>query len=152
MHKITGNGVSAISSHSYSNIRILLCYPVDKSCMQFIPYSIVYMFLIMEHIHMLISLYLPQSKYTKIHWHEISFIGLNVLEFFCVQLYTEFLSDLHEKFQVASVYDTNVEYQIWCFCCNLFPSYADKRHTDTICKMKTLAKFLEPEELLLYSI
>ena len=25
------------------------------------------------------------------------------------------------------MYDTNVEYQIWCFCCNLFLSYADNR-------------------------
>ena len=40
------------------------------------------------------------------------FMGRNVLEFFCVPLYAEFLSDLYEKFQVASVYDTNVEYQI----------------------------------------
>ena len=46
-------------------------------------------------------------------------------------LYTKFLSDLYEKIQVASVYDTNVEYQILCFCCNLFLSYADNRHTDT---------------------
>ena len=43
---------------------------------------------------------------------DISSIGLNVLEFFCVTLYTESLSNLYEKFQVASVYDTNVEYQI----------------------------------------
>ena len=27
-------------------------------------------------------------------------------------LYTEFLSDRYEKFQVASVHDTNVEYEI----------------------------------------
>ena len=51
MHKITGNEVSAISSHSHSHIRILLCFPVDKSYMQFIPYSIVYMFLTMTHMH-----------------------------------------------------------------------------------------------------
>ena len=57
-------------------------------------------------------LYLPQSKYKKIHYREISSIRLSVLEFFCVPLYTEFLSDLYEKFQVASVYDTNVKYQI----------------------------------------
>ena len=43
---------------------------------------------------------------------EIMFIDRNVLEFFCVPLYTEFLSDLHKKFQVASVHDTNVECQI----------------------------------------
>ena len=61
---------------------------------------------------MFISLYLVQSKYTKIFKKEIPSIGRNVLEFFCVSLYTEFLSDLYKKFQVASVHDTNVEYQI----------------------------------------
>ena len=71
---------------------------------------------------MWISSYLGQSKYTKIHYHEIPFIGLNVLEFFCVPLYTEFLSNLYQKFQIAYVYDTNVESQIWCFCYNLFLS------------------------------
>ena len=40
------------------------------------------------------------------------FVGRDVLEFFCVALYTEVLFDLYEKFQVASVYDRNVEYQI----------------------------------------
>ena len=43
---------------------------------------------------------------------EIPSIGFNVLEFFSVPLYKEFLSDLYKKFQVASVCDTNVEYQI----------------------------------------
>ena len=62
--------------------------------------------------YMSISLHLPQSKYAKIHYHEIPFIGLNVLEFFCVLLYIEFLFDLYKKFQVASIYDTDVEYQI----------------------------------------
>ena len=59
-----------------------------------------------------ISLYLVQSKYTNIHKHAIPSIGLNILEFFCVPLYTEFFSDLYKKFQVASVHDTNVEYRI----------------------------------------
>ena len=39
------------------------------------------------------------------NYQKISSIGRNVLEFFCVP-------DLQEKFQVASIYDTNVEYQI----------------------------------------
>ena len=43
---------------------------------------------------------------------EIPSISHNVLQFFCVPLYTELLTDLYEKFQVASVYDTNVESQI----------------------------------------
>ena len=80
---------------------------------------------------MWISLYIAQSKCRKIHWHQISTIGLNVLWFFCVPLFTEFLSDVYEKFQVASNYDTNVEFQIWRFHCNLFLSYADNRHRDT---------------------
>ena len=45
--------------------------------------------------------------------------------------HTEFLTDLHKNFQIASVHEINVEYQICCFCCNLFLSYADNRHTDT---------------------
>ena len=57
---------------------------------------------------MWISLYLAQSKYTKIHLHDIPSIGRNALEFLCVPLYAEFLSDLYEKFQVAFVYDTNI--------------------------------------------
>ena len=110
MHKIAGNEVSIVSSHSHSLIRIILCYPVGKSWMQSIPHSAVNMFLTMANLDV-ISLYLSQSKYTKIHQHKISSIGLNVLEFFCAQLSPEFLSDLYEKFQVASLYDINVEYQ-----------------------------------------
>ena len=106
MHKITLNEASTISSHSHSHIRFILCCPVDKSSMQFILYSVVYTFLTMAKI------YLPQFKYAKIHYHEIPSIGLNLLEFFCVLLYTEFLSDLHKKFQIASLQDRNVEYQI----------------------------------------
>ena len=41
------------------------------------------------------------------HSQEIPSVDLN--ELFCVPLYTDYLSDLQEKFQVASVYDTNVE-------------------------------------------
>ena len=40
------------------------------------------------------------------------------------------------KFQVASIYDTNVECQIWCFCYNLFLSYTDNRHTHTDQRLK----------------
>ena len=61
---------------------------------------------------MLISLDLVQSTYIKIQLQEIPSIGLNVLELFCVPPNSEFLSDLHKKFQIASMYDTNVEYQI----------------------------------------
>ena len=59
---------------------------------------------------MLILLYLVQSKYANIQLEEIPTIGLNVLEFFCVSLCTEFLPDLYKRFRVASIHDTNVEY------------------------------------------
>ena len=56
-------------------------------------------------------LYLVQSKCSKMHQEEILSIGLNVLEFLCVSLYTEFLSDFNEMFQVESTCDKNEEYQ-----------------------------------------
>ena len=51
------------------------------------------------------------------HEEEIPSSGYNVLEFFCVP---DYLSDLRKKFQVASTYDTKIEYHIWNFCDNLF--------------------------------
>ena len=51
------------------------------------------------------SLYLPQSNYAKIHLQDFPSIGRNVLKFFCVLLYAEFLCNLYKKFQVASTYD-----------------------------------------------
>ena len=42
---------------------------------------------------------------------EILSIDLNILEFFCVPLYSGYLFDLHKKFPVASTYAANVEYQ-----------------------------------------
>ena len=50
-----------------------------------------------------------QSKDIKIQLQEIPSMGRNVLEFFCVPLYTDYLSHLHKKFQAASIHDTNVE-------------------------------------------
>ena len=52
-----------------------------------------------------------------------------VLEFFCVPLYTDYLSDLHRKFQIASSYDTDLKYQICTFCHCLFFSYVDNTHS-----------------------
>ena len=83
-----------------------LCCPVDKSWMLFIPYSTVYMFLAMAK--MSISLYLEQSKYTKIQEQKSPSIDHNVLEFCCVLLYTDNLSDLYKE---TSTYHTNVKYQ-----------------------------------------
>ena len=41
---------------------------------------------------------------------KIPFTGRNAIEFFCGLMYAEFLSNLHENFQVASIYDTYAEY------------------------------------------
>ena len=43
---------------------------------------------------------------------EISAMDRNALEFFCVSLYTEFLSDLHKNFHVVSTDHKNVKCQI----------------------------------------
>ena len=59
---------------------------------------------------MFILIYLVQSKYAKIQLQEIPSISLNLLELFCIPLYTDFSSDLYKKFQVTFIYDTNVEY------------------------------------------
>ena len=72
---------------------------------------------------MLISLYLMQSKYIKMHLQEIPSIG--VLEFFCAPLYTDNLSDFHKKIQVEYTYDTNVKHESWRFCYNIYFSYDD---------------------------
>ena len=61
---------------------------------------------------MLISFYLLQSKYTKMHRQEIPSLSHNVLQLFYVSLWSGYLSDLHKKFQEASKDDINVEYQI----------------------------------------
>ena len=41
------------------------------------------------------------------------------------------MSDLPKKFQVASVYDKNAEYQNWSSCYNLFLSYVDNKLLST---------------------
>ena len=99
--------------------------------------------------YMLFLLYLMQSKYAKIQLQEIPTIGFNALEFFFVSLHTEFLSHLYKMFQVASVYDTNVEYQIWVFCCNLFLSYAINRHTHIHTDQTLKMQFLYSEDLIM---
>ena len=103
MRKITGNAASTICSHSHSDIRIILCCPVDKSCMQFIPHSVVYMYLTIAKI------YLDFITFIAVQIHEILSVDLAALKLFSVPLYSEFLSDLHKKFQVVSVPDKNVE-------------------------------------------
>ena len=40
------------------------------------------------------------------------------------------MSNIHEKFHVASKCKKNLKYQIESFCYNLFLSYADNRCTD----------------------
>ena len=80
---------------------------------------------------MLILLYLMQSKYIKMNLQMIvRIIGLYVLEFFCVALYTVYLFNHNKMFQVASTYNTNVVYQIWNFSFILFLSYAVNSFTN----------------------
>ena len=50
---------------------------------------------------------------------------------FCVPLSKDYLSNLQEKFQVASTYDTHVEYQTLSFSYNVFWSYVGDRQTQT---------------------
>ena len=52
---------------------------------------------------------------------EMPSIDHDALEFFRVPLYMVYLFDLHKKIQVASTYETNVEYQIFLqeFCFQL---------------------------------
>ena len=54
---------------------------------------------------------LVKSKYIKIHQQGIPSIGCNLLEFFCMHLHTDYLSDLYKKLLVASTDDTHVEYK-----------------------------------------
>ena len=128
LHKIKGNELSAIFEKRHSYKRISSCGSVDKLWMLFIHYYVVQFFFIMAKMYFL--LYLVESKCSKIQYRKIPSLVLNVLEVFC-SLYSQFFSDLYKKLQEAFVYITNVEYQIWCSCCNLFLSYVDKRHTDT---------------------
>ena len=54
-------------------------------------------------------LFLVQTKCIKIHEQEILTKSRNVIELFCVPLYTDYLIHLHKKFQVLPAYDANVE-------------------------------------------
>ena len=63
----------------------------------------------------LISLYLLQSKNIKMQLQEIPHIDHNVLELFCILLYTDYLSDFQKKKVIASPHDTNLKYQILAF-------------------------------------
>ena len=48
----------------------------------------------------------------KMPYQGIPFVERNLSEFYCVFQYTDKLSDLHKKFEVASTYDVNERYQI----------------------------------------
>ena len=94
---------------------------------------------------MLISLYLVQSKHIKMHQKEIPSISYNTSEFYslpqnlgcfirsscrprspvrqsALKPTTNQPIDLHEKFQVAFAYVTNVNYHFWSSCYNVFLS------------------------------
>ena len=53
-------------------------------------------------------------------------------------LYTEFLFNLHKKFQVASKYNIIVEYQIWSFFFEFFFIYTDNTHSEREQQLKIL--------------
>ena len=53
----------------------------------------------------------------------------NVSSSICIW-YKRKIQNLMFLLYVDNVEYYNVEYQIWRFCCNLFLSYADKRHAD----------------------
>ena len=80
---------------------------------------------------MLVSLYLVQVKYIEIHQQESLFTGWNVLEVFCVPLYTDYMSDLHKKLKVLFTCGKNVEYEILSGCCILFLCYSNTSHADS---------------------
>ena len=88
-----------------NNIRILLCGLVRKWSMFFVLYSIENIFWANEK-YMFTLLLIVQLKQTKMCKKVILSIDLNVFEFF---LCTDQLSDLHKKFQVASLYDFYLE-------------------------------------------
>ena len=141
MHKIAGNEASTISRLSPSHNRIILCCPVDKSCMQFIPHSVVYMYLTIAKI------YLDFITFIAVQIHEILSVDLAALKLFSVPLYSEFLSDLHKKFQEASTYNINLECQIWRFFCNLCLSYAYNRYTYKHANQKLKKEFFYSGDL-----
>ena len=86
---------------------------------------------------MLISFYLMQSRYTKKLKKIIPSINQRAIEIFCVPLYTDYLSDLHnKKFQLTSRYEYRInemyiKFLIWTLWNSLFLSYADSRNAQT---------------------
>ena len=71
----------------------------------------------------------------KLHQQEISSIGRNVFEYFCVSLYKDYLSNRQKIFYVASECNINLDHQIWSFRYSLFLSYSDNTHTKQPLKM-----------------
>ena len=55
---------------------------------------------------------LKQSKQVKMRKNEIPPLYHIALEFFCLSLYTDCLSDLRKMFQGASSYDAYLKYQM----------------------------------------
>ena len=115
--------------NSYLNYNsYILCDPADKFWMLFISSVTCFWW---RQKCMFISSYSLQSKCNRILYQEILSIDRNVSELVCVTLYTDSLSDVHKMFQVASTYDTNVEYKICNFRWNLFLSHVNSRQTNT---------------------
>ena len=68
-----------------------------------------YIFLSLEKIAFQIHYIKCSLNTLKCTEQEIMFLGRNKLEFFCVPLYTDDLSNTHKTFEVASSYNINVK-------------------------------------------
>ena len=61
-------------------------------------------------------------------------LDCNVLELFYPSLYTDYFSNLYQKFQVAFTYVTNIKCHICSCCYNKFLRYADKQQNSGLKK------------------
>ena len=53
----------------------------------------------------------------------------------------------HEKLQIASSYDADLEYLIWAFCHYLFLSYTDKIHIQRSNAKNMISELREPQNM-----
>ena len=78
------------------------------------------------------------------HQKEIPSIDHSCFKFFCFPLNTDYLSYLHNKFQVISTYDINVGQQILSsWYCLLW----DNRHTHRPTHKNVIFRFREPQNI-----
>ena len=74
-------------------------------------------------------------------------MGCNALEFFCVPLYTNYLSNIHKKFQVTATHDINVEYHIWSFHYFFLIMMIRHVHTHKPTAKDVFFGFMEPQNV-----